>query len=268
MKTKYKIFFAKVLYYLITLFISKNQIVQRKKINWSLDLREGIDLSIFLFGSSESKIFNLKKLLNLNSRLFFLDIGANIGSVSLTLAKVFDNSKVYSFEPTYYAFKKLKKNLSLNRDLKDKVILNQLFISNIKKPSKVWSSWKLNNKKNRHKNHKGSLKSIKKNSFISLDNFIKSKKIRKIDFIKIDVDGYELDVLRSGSKFFKKCKPIIFIEIAPYLYKEFGYHFSDLIKFIKKYNYNFYDENLHKINDINILLKKMKNGSSKNFFLY
>ena len=71
MRTKYKIFFAKVLSYLITLFISKKQIVKRKNINWSLDLNEGIDLSIFLFGSSERKIFNLQKLLNLNSRLFF-----------------------------------------------------------------------------------------------------------------------------------------------------------------------------------------------------
>lgn len=268
MRTKYKIFFAKVLSYLITLFISKKQIVKRKNINWSLDLNEGIDLSIFLFGSSERKIFNLQKLLNLNSRLFFLDIGANIGSVSLTLAKLFSNCKIYSFEPTYYAYKKLKTNLSLNKDLKDKIFINQLFVSNIKKPKKVWSSWSLSNKKNNHKNHKGSLKLIKKNSYISIDDFIKRNKIKKIDFIKIDVDGYELDVLRSGSKFFKQNKPIIFIEIAPYLYKEFGYNSSDLIKYIKKYNYNFYDENLNHVDDINNLLKKMKNGSSKNFFLY
>ena len=136
MKTKYKIFFARILSFMITLFISKNQNVKRNMINWSLNLKEGIDLSIFLFGSSERKILNLKKLLNTKSKLFFLDIGANIGSVSLPLAKLFYNSKVYSFEPTHYAFKKLKKNLSLNKDLQNKIYLNQLFISNKKNQKK------------------------------------------------------------------------------------------------------------------------------------
>ena len=71
MKTKYKIFFARILSFMITLFISKNQNVKRNMINWSLNLKEGIDLSIFLFGSSERKILNLKKLLNTKSKLFF-----------------------------------------------------------------------------------------------------------------------------------------------------------------------------------------------------
>ena len=63
MKTKYKILLAKVLSKLLTTFISKNQTVVRNKINWSLDLDERIDLSVFLFGTSERKILNLKKLL-------------------------------------------------------------------------------------------------------------------------------------------------------------------------------------------------------------
>ena len=268
MKTKYKIFFARILSFVITLFISKNQNVKRNKISWSLNLKEGIDLSIFLFGSSERKILNLKKLLNTKSKLFFLDIGANIGSVSLPLAKLFYNSKVYSFEPTHYAFKKLKKNLSLNKDLQNKICLNQLFVSNEKKPKKVWSSWNLEGKSNHHKSHRGKLKSIKINSYISLDNFVKVNQIKKIDFIKLDVDGYELDVLKSGAMFFKKNKPILFIEIAPYLYSEFGYDYLDLIKYIKKYKYNFYDENLNKIENIYKFVKKIKYGSSKNFFLY
>tara|TARA_Y100000591_G_C21750239_1_gene654339 strand:+ start:334 stop:1140 length:807 start_codon:yes stop_codon:yes gene_type:complete len=268
MKTKYKIFFAKILSFIITLFISKKQNVRRSMINWNLNLREGIDLSIFVFGLSERKILNLKKLLNTNSKLFFLDIGANIGSVSLPLAKLFHKSKIYSLEPTNYAFKKLKKNLSLNKDLKQRIFLNQFFISNTKKPKKVWSSWSLEDRSSHHKLHRGYLKSIKSNTYITLDSFIKKNRIKKIDFIKLDVDGYELDVLKSGSIFFKKNKPILFIEIAPYLYTEFGYDCLDLIKYIKKYKYNFYDENLNKIEDIYKLVKKIKFGSSKNFFLY
>ena len=58
---------------------------------WNLDLNEGIDLSIFLFGTSEKKIFNLKKLLKESSSPIIIDIGANIGSTSLIMAKMFND---------------------------------------------------------------------------------------------------------------------------------------------------------------------------------
>ena len=102
---------------------------------------------------------------------------------------------------------------------------------------------------------------------MSLDNFVKFKKIKKIDFIKLDVDGHELDVLKSGSKFFKKNKPIIFIEIAPYLYPEFGYKCSQLISYIKKLDYSFYNQDLRKIKNIQNYVKEITFGGSENFFL-
>jgi FkbM family methyltransferase len=133
-----------------------------------------------------------------------LDIGANIGSVTLPLAKLFNKASIYSIEPTNYAFKKLKENLSLNESLKNQVLINQLFISDKKNPKKVWSSWNFNKQKNKHSIHRGNLKLIKANSRISLDDFIRINKIKHVDFIKLDVDGYEFDVFRSGKNFFKK----------------------------------------------------------------
>ena len=73
--------------------------------------------------------------------------------------------------------------------------------------------------------------------------------------------------MKSGEKSLAKIKPVIFIEIAPYLYPEFGYSCEELIKFIKNLNYNFYDENLNKVEDILSIIKNIKDGSSKNFFL-
>ena len=268
MKTKSKIFIAKIISKLITFFISKNQTVVRNKIKWNLNLNEGIDLSIFLFGNSEKKILNLSKLFSKrNDPLIIIDIGANIGSVSLILAKKFKDSKVYAIEPTNYAFNKLSTNLDLNDDLKDRVFLKQLFVSENKKPQKVWSSWNFEKSNNKHQKHMGTLKEIKQNSYIRLEEFIETEKLTSVDFIKLDVDGHELDVLKSGEKSLAKIKPVIFIEIAPYLYPEFGYSCEELIKFIKNLNYNFYDENLNKVEDISSIIKNIKDGSSKNFFL-
>ena len=261
MKTKSKIFLAKIISKIITFFISKNQIVIRNKINWSLNLDEGIDLSIFLFGSSEKKVLNFSKLLQKkNTPIIIIDIGANIGSVSLIMAKKLENSKVFAIEPTNYAFQKLSKNLDLNDDLKDKIFLKQLFISNNKKPQKVWSSWNFEKSDNKHQKHMGTLKEIKENSYIGLEKFIETEKLTNVDFIK-------LDVLKSGETFLAKTKPIIFIELAPYLYPEFGYSCEELVKFIISLNYSFLDENLIKIEDIFSVIKNMKDGSSRNFFL-
>ena len=268
MKTKYKILIAKIISKFLIIFISKNQIVFRNKIKWNLDLDEAIDLSIYLFGTFERKISNIKKLLSKRKdSLTIIDIGANIGSVSLLLAKTFENSKIFAIEPTNYAFNKLSNNLNLNKDLNSKVFLKQFFITNKKKPLKVWSSWNFNHSGNKHQKHLGDLKEIKQNSYLSLDQFIKDEDLENIDFIKIDVDGYELDVLLSGEEFLRRNKPIIFIEIAPYLYPEFGYSCHELIKFIQKLGYAFLDENIKEVSNIFDLIDKIKDGGSRNFFL-
>ena len=267
MKTKYKIQIAKTISFFIKLFYKKNQILIRDGIKWSLDLNEGIDLSIFLFGTSEKKIKNLKYLFKSDSKLTIIDIGANIGSISLPLAKIFDKSKIFAIEPTNYAFKKLNKNLNLNKHLKKNIFLDQLFLSKIKKPKEVWSSWNFTDNKDKHKQHLGTLHSIKKKSYISLTKFVNLKKIKRVDFIKLDVDGHELDVLKSGEKEIKKKKPIIFMEIAPYLYPEFGYECHELIEYILKVGYLFYDDNVEKIKDINNYIDRISIGSSKNFYL-
>ena len=129
MKTKYKIFIAKVLYFIIKLFNRNDQkVVSRNGINWFLDLNEGIDLSIYIFGNFEKSILNTSKKLLQNDQIDIIDIGSNIGVHSLNFAFNFKNSKIYSIEPTNFAFKKLLKNLSLNPKIQN-VLTNQLFIS-------------------------------------------------------------------------------------------------------------------------------------------
>ena len=55
MQTKKKILIGGIISKIICFFLSKRQFVKRNGISWQLDLTEGIDLSIFLFGSSEKK---------------------------------------------------------------------------------------------------------------------------------------------------------------------------------------------------------------------
>ena len=59
MKTNTKLLFAKIILKFLLFFDFKKKIViKRNDINWSLDISEGIDLSLFLFGSFQKKLTN------------------------------------------------------------------------------------------------------------------------------------------------------------------------------------------------------------------
>ena len=139
MKTYTKIQIAKFISFTLRFLRFKKKIfVRRKLINWCLDLSEGIDLSIFLFGSFQANVTDsiykniisskLKKKQSIN----IIDVGSNIGDKSLTLAnklinKKISNFKIFSIEPTYYAFKKQIRNINLNPSLKKKNFSIKIF---------------------------------------------------------------------------------------------------------------------------------------------
>ena len=260
----------------MTFFGLKKKItVNRNLIKWKLDISEGIDLSIFLFGSFQQNlirsinryIFSRQK----PEKYFFniIDIGSNIGDKSLSLAssllnKNFFNFKIFSIEATDYAFNKQVKNINLNPDLKKKIKPFKYFVSNNRvKPNNIYSSWSLNTNKNSHKIHKGILKNVDKyTKTISLDSFVKKNKIKNQVILKIDVDGFEMNVLKSSIKTLNYMNPIIFMEYAPYLFYEHGSSIKEFYNFLRKYNYKIYDLNFNKLNKI-----KIKDGSSIDIIL-
>jgi len=264
-KSKFLIgsFLSKIL---IFFYGNKKRIVTRNGLKYEIDFKEGVDLGIFFGIKNENNLYKITNYININKRKVLVDIGANIGSITLPLAQLYHLSNIISVEPTKYAYFKLKKNINLNPDIKKRVTLHNIFISNKKKKiNYVHSSWKFSSKSHKHKIHRGTLKQTS-NKTQSLSQLLQKTK-KKIDFIKIDVDGYEMEVLKSGQKIIKKYKPLIYFEFAPYLYKEFGYTAKNLIDFIiKDLNYIFFNENFKKEEDIYKMEKNLKDRSV-NFFL-
>ena len=76
---------------------------------------------------------------------------------------------------------------------------------------------------------------------VTLDKIIESKKLKKVDVIKIDVDGSELDVLRGLKKSFKKNKiKMVLLEINERPKKNYNKKVNLIIKYFKKYNFELY----------------------------
>ncbi|MBM9589083.1 FkbM family methyltransferase [Leptospira sp. 201903075] len=242
MSTKIKLFIARVLYGIISLLgFSKHRLINRNGIFYKVDLSEGIDLSIFLFGSFQSHVWKLSKLEREPKVIF--DIGANIGSIALPFAKQFTNSIVHAFEPTYYAFEKLNENLNLNPDLKKRIVPVQVFLSDENKEindNAVYSSWKVDGSKQDHPIHGGILQKAT-NKQITLDSYVKEENIQTVDLMKIDVDGFELDILRGANHVIDRFRPTIVFEFMGHTGDSTKSEFKKYFELFEKKKYKLFD---------------------------
>ncbi|MFW9880214.1 MAG: FkbM family methyltransferase, partial [Candidatus Thorarchaeota archaeon] len=76
-----------------------------------------------------------------------------------------------------------------------------------------------------------------------LDEYISEKKIKNISLIKIDVEGYELPLLKGCTRFFENNKnllPPMIVEITPAAYSLLGSKLEDLDNLLSKFNYKAY----------------------------
>ncbi len=136
-----------------------------------------------------------------------LDIGANIGNHSVYWALESSTKRIYSFEPIKETFNILKKNVEIN-GLSNKIKIFNVGLSNQKINGSI-SFFDHTNIGGTHvkQDPKGNL------SLDKLDNIKIEEDV--VDFIKIDVEGHELEVLQGAKETLLKYKPVIFIETFP-----------------------------------------------------
>ena len=163
------------------------------------------------FGSFRlsGEAFFLNKIKNYNID-YSLDIGANTGGYSEKIIKIV-NSKVVSFEPSKDSFLKLKK---LKKKYPKQISIFNIALSNKRKKLKFYSvgieSQLASFEQNINKFSYVDKKKIKTSRLKTIigDNFFKKIKINgNIDFIKIDTEGHDYEVLLGLKETIKKHKP-------------------------------------------------------------
>ena len=245
LSTRYKIRLARLargpIVFVRRLFgMEQTPVVRRSGLRWRLDLGEGIDFAIFLLGSFEpTTVRAYRRLLRSGSTV--LDIGANIGAHTLPFAElVGPGGRVHAFEPTDFAFAKLVRNLELNPELANRVTVNQVMLVDHpdgELPTNLFASWPLTADERTHPIHCGRAMAIEHATATTLDSYVERENLQKADLIKLDVDGYECQVLRGARKTLERFRPVILFELAPDVLAEMGTSVKELVSIIASSNY-------------------------------
>lgn len=217
--------------------------VKRGGLRWHLDLNEGIDLSIYLLGAFErDTVVTYRRFIVPGAVV--LDIGANIGAHTLHLARlVGDAGQVYAFEPTLYAFEKLRRNLALNPDIASRVTAEQIMLTDrpdAKIEAEIYSSWPLSGNADLHAKHLGRPEATTGSRAARLDDYLAEAKVERLDFIKLDVDGFECHVLGGGLAALQRFQPVILMEFTSYVLRERGRSTAELLGILQQAGYRLY----------------------------
>jgi len=212
--------------------------VERRGIRWSLDLREGIDFAIWLRGAFEPREVDLLERI-VKPGWMVADVGANIGANTLHFARlVGPQGRVVAIEPSDFAAAKLQRNLDLNPSLAARVTVVRAYLDaepdNSTPPPEVYASWKLQGSGDRHDTHCGSRTSTRGATRSSLDSVLDSLDVKRVDFLKLDVDGHECAVLRGATRTLERDRPTMLVELAPQLWVDAGGSAEEFLRLISR----------------------------------
>lgn len=172
----------------------------------------GIEKKLFEKNSYESgTLFIMSQMIKEGDLV--IDIGANIGLTTIHMSKLVKNQgEVFAFEPIKATRELLVKNISYNRCENIKVF--SFGLSEKKMKAKIFHNLIINRGAASLINKGSEDSSFEKIQLICLDEIVNNSGIKRIDFIKVDIEGEEFKMLIGGVKSIRKFKPIICLEFS------------------------------------------------------
>lgn len=209
--------------------------IHRNGISMMVDVSDYIGHVIY-FGFKDPGLDRLFSLCQSNATV--LDVGSNIGWTLLNLSRRSIHGKAIGFEPDPVNFELCKTNLDRNQF--QNVVVYPIGLGESTRKALIETRSADNRGGNRvapSSDAKGAEIEI-----LKMDDFLSSAGISAVNLIKIDVEGYELKVLRGAEKTLRSCNPILFIEIDENNLRDQGDSAIELMKFLYSVGYTDFTE--------------------------
>ncbi len=174
--------------------------------------RSHIDRQVIRQGLFSGPVFNTLNS-HIKSQSTIIDIGANVGTISIALSLLYPEADIHAFEPSSIAIKRLRYNLSLNP------------ISNLTIHKQALGNKHETLDFHHYDDDSGDIglstfipprKPVREENIIPVDvttlDSYSDKFIKPVSVIKIDVQGFEAEVLEGADGLIKNNKPVIILE--------------------------------------------------------
>lgn len=217
-------------------------------------------------GTSENRTKQYLELFDKKKVLSFLlgesvgdvvDVGANIGQSCVEFKELWPSARIHCFEPQKECWGAFVNNTSKYKDVR----LNKFGLGADSGERSFYTHSMTSGQSGFYKINSDSKDSILFNSEFSevekreflnkcnferaveiqrLDDYVEINKINTIDFMKIDTQGYELEVLKGSEKILKKIK-LIQLEIMFYDFYEHNLSFRAVEEILHPHGFRLYD---------------------------
>lgn len=209
-----------------------------------LRLSEHMQRRIFWLGYYNLQIIPYIKR-TLLPEMTFIDIGANIGEISLVAAKcVGSTGRVIAFEPIDAIAEELQSNATRNHLAQISVVRIGLSDStNDNVP--IYASCAQGRAGDDNKGL-GSIfgaatgeTPLQQITITTLDAWLRTHPLERVDMIKIDIEGAELPCLRGAEQTLRKFKPTLIVEVQDITANTAGYRARDILNYLSEVGYTF-----------------------------
>lgn len=208
------------------------------RFNIYLDPKNGfIDNEIFWKGVYEEGLLDFLQS-QIKADDVYLDIGANIGQHALFVSHLVTQGAVYAFEPNASIYTQFKDSVEANS-------VSNIHIYNMGLGKETKQETLFINTENVGGSSMLSYKDEMKSVTIYVekgDEVLQRADVKKVDFIKLDVEGYEYEVLLGLSHVISTNKPKMIVEFTPVFYNKKGSSDArDIVLFLCQRGYKFRD---------------------------
>jgi FkbM family methyltransferase len=219
-----------------------------EKLTFELNLNCGHERMAYLMGHYENETSST--LAELYQGGTVLDVGANIGLISIPLAmRIGGNTSdsdatIYSFEPIESNFESLRRNVKLN-NLNGSVIPLKKGLGN--KDTQVFIQLEGDDLK---RTGTANILPLERDfvripiQITSIDRLIVDGDLPvNVSLMKIDTDGYDFEVIKGAKRLLQESRPIVLAELNEHCMNWHGYGIREVMTFLEGINYEIWAMN-------------------------